>query len=235
MGAESYYAKTLSGARLQRCYEVAPRRVRHALEAEIEFVRTLVPPDSGILELGCGYGRVLQPLADRARLVVGVDVSLSSLGMARTYLRDESNCRMVAMNASALAFPANQFDVVVCIQNGLSAFQLDPVLVAKEACRVARPGGRAVFSSYSDRFWPERLEWFQVQAEHGLIGEIDEEETADGVIVCRDGFRATTLRVEDFRSLATDLAVASQITEVDGSTIFCVIQVGGESESHPAP
>jgi 2-polyprenyl-6-hydroxyphenyl methylase/3-demethylubiquinone-9 3-methyltransferase len=147
--------------------------------------------------------------------------------MAKEYLGDRSNCRVAAMNASALAFRDHQFDIVVCIQNGLSAFRLDPACVAREACRVTRPGGRAVFSSYSDRFWSDRLEWFEIQASHGLIGEIDKEATAKGVIVCRDGFRATTLRVGDFQSLSSRLGVFAEIVEVDESTLFCVMHVEG--------
>lgn len=226
MRGEDYYAETLAGPRLRRCYEVAPPRVRQALDAEVEFVRTLVERDSVILELGCGYGRVLRPLAAGTRLAIGIDTSRASLCMAKEYLKDRGNCRVAAMTASGLAFADQQFDVVVCIQNGLSAFGLDPASVMKEACRVARCGGYAVFSSYSDRFWSERLEWFQIQAEHGLIGKIDKDATADGVIVCRDGFRATTVRAEEFRSLAMRLGVPSDIVEVDESTLFCVIRIG---------
>jgi hypothetical protein len=30
-----------------------------------------------------------------------------------------------------------------------------------------------LFSTYCERFWEERLKWFEIQAQHGLIGEID--------------------------------------------------------------
>jgi SAM-dependent methyltransferase len=226
MSRAGYYAETLAGTRLQRCYDVAPPRVRQALDAEIGFVLSLVRTDSTILELGCGYGRVLRPLARRVRRAIGIDTSLISLCMAREFLSDCPNCRVAAMNAALLALPEREVDVVVCVQNGLSAFHLEPEAVMREACRVVRPGGMAVFSSYSDRFWPHRLEWFRIQSEAGLIGQLDDEATADGVIVCRDGFRATTLRIADFRALTDDLGVMSEIVEVDDSTVFCVIHVG---------
>ena len=54
------------------------------------------------------------------------------------------------------------------------------------------PGGRALFSSYSPKFWEHRLSWFREQADKGLLGAIDEEKTRDGLIVCRDGFVART-------------------------------------------
>jgi len=82
-----------------------------------------------------------------------------------------------------------------------------------------------LFSSYSDRFWEERLKWFEIQAEHGLIGEIDHHLTGHGVIVCKDGFRATTMNAESFRSLAAFLKLTPTIIEVDGSSLFCEVVV----------
>jgi len=223
----SYY-EGLAGARLKRCYDLAPPRVRRALEAEIEFVLRLAAPDSTTLELGCGYGRVLAPLAARSRAVLGIDTSLPSLRMGWERLRGAGNCRVAAMDASRLALGAGVFDVVVCIQNGLSAFQVDQSEVVREALRVLRPGGTAFFSSYAERFWPDRLEWFRIQADHGLIGEIDEEATGAGVIVCRDGFRATTLGPRDFESLAQGPHRSVDIVEVDGSSLFCVVRLEPE-------
>ena len=82
-----------------------------------------------------------------------------------------------------------------------------------------------LFSSYSDRFWEERLKWFEIQAEHQLIGEIDHHLTANGLIVCKDGFRATTMNAESFRSLAAFLKLTPTIIEVDGSSLFCEVVV----------
>jgi 2-polyprenyl-6-hydroxyphenyl methylase/3-demethylubiquinone-9 3-methyltransferase len=132
------------------------------------------------------------------------------------------------MDASRLALGADAFDIVVCIQNGLSAFQVDQREVVREALRVLRPDGTALFSSYAERFWPDRLEWFRIQADHGLIGEIDETATGAGVIVCRDGFRATTLGPRDFESLAQGPDRSVDILEVDQSSLFCVVRLERE-------
>ena len=88
---------------------------------------------------------------------------------------------------------------------------------------MAKPGGKVLFSTYAQRFWPHRLEWFRRQAEEGLVGEIDEKRTGDGVIVCRDGFRATTFTEAQFRALALNFPVIVEITEVDRSSLFCVL------------
>ena len=221
---KDYYSEQLSAERLRQVYDLAPDRVKQYLRSEIRFVMERLKPDDRVLELGCGYGRVLDKLAKKVKPVIGIDTSLDSLCMARKS-NLASSFWLAAMNAVNLGFYDQCFDVIVCIQNGISAFNIDPEDLIREALRVTRPGGRIFFSSYSERFWPERLNWFRIQAKHGLLGEIDEEATGNGIIMCKDGFKATTLGPEDFRVLGSRIGVSVMITEVDKSAIFCEIEV----------
>lgn len=228
-----YYKQRLSAERLRRCYEIATPRVKQYLEAEIAFLLEHLRPGDRVLELGCGYGRVLKRLMEKAEGVVGIDTSYASLLLAREEVGPIPSCGLIAMNAADLGLHDHAFDLVACIQNGISAFRTDQRRLIQGAVRVTRPGGKVLFSSYSHRFWNDRLEWFQRQAEEGLIGEIDRGATGNGVIVCKDGFRATTLGAEDFRSICSGLGIAPEITEVDGSSLFCEIRIpGAESPSH---
>jgi 2-polyprenyl-6-hydroxyphenyl methylase/3-demethylubiquinone-9 3-methyltransferase len=221
----NYYAKKLSGARLKECYDIAPPRVRQYLDAEIRFVLERLGPGDEVLELGCGYGRVTLELVKVAGRVVGIDTSPESLALARAMVRLGSACEFVEMNALDLQFPNHEFDAVVCVQNGICAFGVDPSRLIAEAVRVTRRGGRVLFSSYADRFWEHRLRWFELQAERGLVGEIDHDATGDGVIVCKDGFRAGAMHPEDFESLCSQIGIVPIITEVDGSSVFCEVVV----------
>jgi SAM-dependent methyltransferase len=218
-----YYSEKLSGERLRACYDLAPPRTKAYLEAEIEFVLQKTSSSMAVLELGCGYGRVLRRLVPRVRTVAGIDTSLPSLRMAVDFVGHEKTLRLAAMDATRVAFRNHTFDLTICIQNGISAFGVDRQQLIGEAVRVTRPGGVVLFSSYSERFWEERLQWFKIQAEHGLIGEIDYRATGNGIIVCHDGFRSTTVNAEGFRSLAAVLGLAANIVEVDGSSLFCEI------------
>jgi len=220
-----YYSQKLSAERLRLCYEIAPPRVKRYLEAEIEFVLERIRAPDMVLELGCGYGRVLQKLVGKAKTVVGIDTSHDSLRLASEMIRSGSSCYLFDMNAVELGFRDRQFDAVLCIQNGISAFRVNQRKLIKEAMRVTCHRGTVLFSSYSKRFWEDRLDWFRIQSDHGLIGEIDEDATGDGVIVCKDGFRASTIAPDDFVSLTTDFDIVPKITEVDGSSIFCEIRV----------
>jgi 2-polyprenyl-6-hydroxyphenyl methylase/3-demethylubiquinone-9 3-methyltransferase len=217
---EGYYSAKLAGERLRRCYEIAPERVREYLRAEIEFVRERLTAADRVLELGCGYGRVAFELARTAERVVGIDTSRDSLALARRLAEGRGSCEFLEMDATDLRFDDGEFDVVACVQNGISAFGVDPVRLVGEALRVTRPGGRVLFSTYSARFWPHRLRWFEEQAAEGLVGAIDYDETGDGVIVCGDGFRAGTLTPEELAEVGRSIGLPPEITEVDGSSVF---------------
>ncbi|MFW9944808.1 MAG: class I SAM-dependent methyltransferase [Candidatus Sifarchaeia archaeon] len=220
----AYYSDSLSGQRLERCYSVAPPRILRYLQAELDFVASQLGPFDLVLELGCGYGRVLDEICHKAGDSVGIDVSGGSLEYARKYIQSDLLVQLSQMNAASLAFKENVFDVVLCIQNGISAFNVDPVELVQESLRVTRPSGLCLFSTYSNRIWEERLEWFEIQAREGLLGEIDWEKTGDGRIVCRDGFEATTFSDENFMRIGEKLGVDYAIIEVDESSLFCLFE-----------
>jgi 2-polyprenyl-6-hydroxyphenyl methylase/3-demethylubiquinone-9 3-methyltransferase len=218
-----YYKEHLAAERLQQCYQLAPARVKQYLRAEVDFVLARLRPDDVVLDLGCGYGRTMLSFCGSARFTVGADNSLASLRLAQERLVEEGTCGLLCADAKQLGFASASFDRVVCIQNGISAFHVDPRLLVREAVRVLRPGGMALFSTYSDRFWEDRLDWFERQSAAGLIGDIDRNATRDGVVVCKDGFTARTVHEEEFRKLVAGLDVELEPFEVDGSSLFFLI------------
>ena len=218
----NYYARGLSGERLDRVYAVADARVRQYLEAEIDHVAGGLAPGERLLELGCGCGRVLAPLAKKAGAGWGVDNSTASLRLAA---RRHPGLHLAAMDIAALGFSTGCFDAVIGIQNVVSACKVPPALILAEALRVTRPGGRVILSSYAEAFWPHRLDWFRRQADEGLLGPIDEAATGGGVIACTDGFQSTTLGPDDFEMLARAAGVTARVSTIDGSSVFCEIEV----------
>jgi SAM-dependent methyltransferase len=225
MNENSYYSDKLSAVKLKKCYQIAPPRVQQYLNSEIQYVLDKIKPSDRVLELGCGYGRVLNKLCNKANEVVGIDISKSSLELAKNILKKHSNCKLLQMNAINLKFPDHFFDIVLCVQNGISAINEDKRDLIKEAIRVTKKDGLALFSSYSDKFWDERLNWFILQSRAGLIGEINFNATGDGIIVTKDGFKATTFRPVDFLALTAELEIDLTIKEIDNSSIFYEILV----------
>ncbi len=226
-----YYRDKLSADRLLKCYQIAPPRIKRYLSAEIEFVISNVSRKGLILELGCGYGRVMRKLSHSASFVVGNDVSKESLEFAKSYMEGCENYVVCLMDASQMAFHSGVFDIVFCVQNGISAFGVDKRSLIAESVRVAKDDGVVLFSSYSPKIWQDRLEWFRKQSEYGLIGEIDEERTSSGTIVCKDGFRASTVSSAQFTELFHEHGLETSVIEVDESSIFCRVIKRKDSSS----
>ena len=219
-----YYEEKLSGTRLLRCYEIANPRIKQYLDAEIQFVISNSCDTDLVLELGCGYGRVMKAIAPFVSRVSGNDISRESLELAVLHLKPCMNCDVVQMDASRMGFDSCTFDLVFCIQNGISAFQVNSDHLIAESIRVTKEKGLMLFSSYSDRILEDRLDWFRKQSKMGLLGEIDEDKTRDGTIVCKDGFKATTVSGSHFVELFQKHQLDSSIVEVDGSSIFCKVR-----------
>lgn len=221
MCMRDYYEEKLSATRLRKCYDLGSPRIKKYLDAEISHTLNFIKPNEKVLELGCGYGRVLSRLQANSSFIFGIDTSLESLKMSKSFESDGKRFHLANMDAGMLGFSESVFDAVICIQNGISAINGNSKQLLSEALRVVKPKGKLIFSSYSEKFWNERLKWFEIQSKEGLLGEIDYDATGNGVIVCKDGFRAETFSLDDFQKLADEFGLDAIIEEVDGSSVFC--------------
>ena len=101
-----------------------------------------VSPRWRVLEIGCGVGRLLRPLAARVARVVGVDVSAGMLDRARDYCGGLPNVHLELTDGSLDFLPDAGFDFVF----SHIAFQHLPRKAYAEryfrdAFRVLAPGG----------------------------------------------------------------------------------------------
>jgi cyclopropane fatty-acyl-phospholipid synthase-like methyltransferase len=71
-----------------------------------------VSPRWRVLEIGCGVGRLLRPLAGRVARVVGVDVSAGMLDRARDYCEGLPNVELELTDGSLDFLPDAAFDFV---------------------------------------------------------------------------------------------------------------------------
>ena len=100
-----------------------------------------------VLEVGVGTGINLG-LYPRTCEIVGIDLSTSMLEKAleRIAKKGLRNCRVMAMDAAAMTFEDDQFDIVYAPY--LISVVPDPVKVAREMRRVCKPGGRIVILNH---------------------------------------------------------------------------------------
>lgn len=218
----NYYQEKLNANGLYQVYQTDIPRIKQYLEAEIDYVKERLTGIEHVLEIGAGYGRIMRELAPAAAFVTGVEISEDSVMFGKSYLQDCGNCRLLPMDAHKLDFH-EEFDVVVCLQNGLSSVKGNPAELINRCLSALKPGGAAYFSTYSEKIWDTRLEWFREQARKGLLGEVDEENTKDGIIYCKDGFRADTFSRDDLNALGKSTGCRYEIEETDESSLFLIL------------
>ncbi|GMQ57736.1 hypothetical protein AN1V17_21310 [Vallitalea sediminicola] len=218
----NYYAQKLNSTMLFKAYETNIPRVKQYLDAEISFVRDNLTSSERVLELGAGYGRIIKELAGDCKSIVGIDVSEESVALGKEYLKDSYNAKIMTMDVHNLQFE-EKFDVILCLQNGLSAMKIKSTDLIEKILRMVVSGGKVFFSTYSEKFWKYRLMWFQEQVDKGLLGEIDYEKTKDGVIICKDGFKAITHTQKVLEEIGDSSGYDYKIHEVDESSVFLVI------------
>ncbi len=105
-----------------------------------------------VLDLGCGSGYGSRKLAERARLVFGVDASAEAIEYARLNFPG-ANISFTASDGTSLPFRNHCFDTVICFEvvEHLSNQQA----LLQEAARVLSPGGFLMISTPNRIFYTE--------------------------------------------------------------------------------
>lgn len=144
--------------------------------SDIRYYLGLVGARDSVLELGCGTGRVVVALAERARRVVGIDHSEDMLGECRRKLAAMALTEKASVVHGDItrARMSEQFDHVLApfhvLQNLFEEMAVDDMLATVLAH--LSPGGTAVLTSLAPVWDPEELvHRMQLRAERRLVGQ----------------------------------------------------------------
>lgn len=164
---------------------------------DVAFWRRLADEAGGpVLELGCGTGRVLVPVARAGVPVVGVDRSAPMLDRARRRIRRARGIRAALVRADIRQLPfAERFSLVIAPYGILQSLTRDQDLErALEAiARVTRPGGRLGLDLV-----PDLTRWKEYRRRVTLRGTIGGAEIALVESVRQDRRRGLTLFDEEY-------------------------------------
>ncbi len=159
----------------------------------------------GVLDLGCGWGRVLKPVMDKTASCIGLDISENMLKLSKKHLESNGHLsRLVRGDGTILPFNDNSFDMVYSLLVLQHLSKENGEAVFREIARVLRPGGVA-YIRVPGRFAPENLLFTLLQfisihllgAEDPIkmrfyrIGEIDK--------ICKGLFKEVKITAHEFR------------------------------------
>jgi ubiquinone/menaquinone biosynthesis C-methylase UbiE len=150
----SRYSKTKE-SRGEQFYRAFKRMLAHYFSA---------PATGMALDIGCGTGGGIAPLASDFRCVVGLDISMSALIIARKLIETQGITNVVLVRGTALNLPLADGLFDYCMAINVLEHVFEPGLMLKEVNRVLAVGG--LFSGDSrnrfDLFFPEphvKLRW----------------------------------------------------------------------------
>jgi SAM-dependent methyltransferase len=107
-----------------------------------------IPPNSLVLECGCGTGQLSNFLSIANRTVFGTDICLNSLRLGQEF-KERNGLRGVhflQMNLFRPAVKQGTFDLVVA--NGVLHHTSDPLLGLESISRLVKPNGHAIVGLY---------------------------------------------------------------------------------------
>lgn len=126
-------------------------------------------PDARVVDLGCGWGTFDFALADRVGEIVGVDFSERSIEICRRRLAEapRDDVRFLCADAGDTGLEGGAWDVVLAADLFEHLYPDDSARVAREAFRLARPGG------YFVTWTPHRGHILEVLKNRDIILERD--------------------------------------------------------------
>ena len=126
-----------------RSYEDERGHGYHRMVDELEIdIATPYARDASVLELGCGTGLILEPIAKVAKEAVGIDISQGMALRAR-----ERGLNVRVGNVCALPFENDRFDLTYSFK--VLAHVPNIGLAIREAARVTKPGGHLLLEFYN--------------------------------------------------------------------------------------
>lgn len=148
----SFYDDLHEGWYTKKNHPIALLRAENALRNPwiANVISKCFQKDVNVLDIGCGGGLLTNFLASKGHEVHGIDLSCSSLEMAK---KNDTTSRVTYLKADAtfLPFDNKKFDVVIAMD--ILEHIERPDLLVKEASRVLNDGGLFFFHTFNRNFF----------------------------------------------------------------------------------
>ena len=134
---------------------------KEGLEKEKKFLLENFPKNSIVLDIGSGFGRVLEILAPISKSIIGIDNDKEAVEMCKRVIKGMKNAKILYADAEKLEFKDGEFDVVTCLGGTPSNFGNTKDRIFSEIRRVLKNKGLFFCSVYNDSALEERLTYYE--------------------------------------------------------------------------
>jgi len=184
-----------------------PESIREFIESEIAYLSENVKATQVILEVGCGYGRLLEIIGGNANLAVGLDFSWSLLKRAKSDLANIQSVLLALALAQQIPFKDGSFNCALCVNATFGNMPGLELAVLAEMKRTLKPGGKIILSVFSENAREAQIENYQ---RLGL--KIEKEDSIS--IQTREGLFSRRFSKNDLRKLFERIGLACEITRL---------------------
>lgn len=134
----------------ERIDDALPPRMKDYLAQETAYFRQHLS-GGRVLDAGCGNGRSLEEMKDIIEEGHGIDLCRASVRNSRDRLPDY---HFVQGSVTEMPYPDEYFDTVILSFNLLGNLNGEKKAAIEECRRVLKPGGKILFSTYSEDAGP---------------------------------------------------------------------------------
>jgi ubiquinone/menaquinone biosynthesis C-methylase UbiE len=114
----------------------------HLNHKKMKLVLNCVRRGESLIDIGCGTGEFIVQLRECFNMLVGVDMSSYAIEFAAKRVGKDKNVLLECGELNALHFPAEHFEICLCLDVLEHVKDLSPLL--EEIHRILRPGGEII-------------------------------------------------------------------------------------------
>ena len=112
------------------------------MHKKMKLVLNNVRPGESLIDIGCGTGEFIIQLRDRFNTLVGIDTSSHAIEFTAGRVGKDRNILLKCGELDSFHFPAEHFDVCLCLDVLEHVKDLSPFL--QEIHRILQPGGEMI-------------------------------------------------------------------------------------------
>jgi len=193
----------------------ASKEFKEYFAAEENYLKRHVSKDMVVLDIGCGDGRSVKPIAPFVRNFIGVDNDEDAVKAFRENLKGAKNVEVFLEDAEKMHFKDQTFDVVF-IGLTFCNFGDTKQSILSEIRRILKNGGKFIFSVYSENALDTRTKMYdKINAKYKIVDK------AKGTVLFDDGGISEQFSKKDMEKILVEAGF--EITDLVKGTFFYFI------------
>jgi 2-polyprenyl-6-hydroxyphenyl methylase/3-demethylubiquinone-9 3-methyltransferase len=184
---------------------------------EIKHINETIQNGARLLDIGCGWGREIKSISPICETVIGIDIDVIELKLAKNYLGQIPNIILSQQDARSTAFRDNEFDVVISVGNTFGNLGVAKENVLREMLRIVRQDGWLFLSVFAKQSTQERAKTYS------SIG-LEITKVRDGKIYFSDGYMSEGFQEDEMERLFSKFDLECEFVKIGAIGLFATLR-----------